>query len=118
MLVVLIQRGDGGLHWFIGRWFDSFAMPGEVAGTFNNLWNSFDYSGIHFIGFSTEHDFYPGSWQYRWIEMDLERAAKNRANVPVSAGVSMWCAIGTDSQSFVLSVDCHVRTPPRVLLYR
>ena len=40
-------------------------------------------SGIHFIGFSTEHDFYPGSWQYRWIEMDLKRAAANRANVPV-----------------------------------
>lgn len=61
------------------RW----AMPGVKTGTIAPLWNSFDYSGIHFIGFSTEHDFYPGSMQYKWIVEDLKAATANRKNVPV-----------------------------------
>lgn len=59
-----------------------FANPGVEPNSIFNLWSSFDYAGVHFIGFSTEHDFEPGSMQYRWVEADLKKAAANRANVP------------------------------------
>lgn len=29
-------------------------MPGEAPGTVNNLWNSYDFAGIHFVAVSVK----------------------------------------------------------------
>ena len=44
------------------------------------FWYSFDYGHIHVIQMSSEHDFAPGSVQYKWIEEDL--ASINRKETP------------------------------------
>jgi len=48
-------------------------------------WYSFNFGPIHFLQFSTEHAFHPGSPQYKFIETDL--AAVDRASTP-------WIVVG------------------------
>jgi len=53
------------------------------SGSSSNFWYSFDYNNlVHFISYSTEHSFEPGSLQYKWLEQDLMKADQNRKNVP------------------------------------
>jgi len=62
-----------------------FQMPGEVSGGIDDFYFSYDYSGIHFVSMCTEdyaYTYRPGSRQYNWLEQDLDRANKNRANTP------------------------------------
>ncbi|XP_065177983.1 acid phosphatase type 7-like [Sycon ciliatum] len=54
-------------------------MP-DISGS--PFYHSFDYMGIHFLMFSTEHDFSNGSAQHGWMVKDLQRAHANRENVP------------------------------------
>ncbi len=44
-----------------------FRMPGNAKGFY--YW--FDYSSIHFVVLSSEHDYAKGSKQYRWLEQHL-----------------------------------------------
>lgn len=39
-----------------------FHMP-ELPGSFKNMWYSFDFGAVHFVVYSTESDFLPGSEQ-------------------------------------------------------
>src|SRR5690348_2241694 len=39
---------------------------------FGIFWYSFNYGNIHIIMMSTEHDYTPGSKQYKWLEQDLK----------------------------------------------
>lgn len=57
-------------------------MPhaGRVSPT--TFWHSFDYAGVHFTMFSTEHNFSIGSAQHSWIVDDLQQANANRQQVP------------------------------------
>jgi len=48
-------------------------------------WYSFNFGPIHFLQFSTEHAFHPGSPQFKFIETDL--AAVDRASTP-------WIVVG------------------------
>jgi len=61
-----------------------FQMPSyaPASGGNGNFWYSVDHSYAHWTFMSTEHDYSPGSAQYQWIQQDLEKAAKNRQNVP------------------------------------
>jgi len=43
-----------------------------------NLFYSFDYSSIHFVALSSEHEHIPGSTQYRWLENDLKRVDRKK----------------------------------------
>ncbi|CAK0782920.1 hypothetical protein CVIRNUC_006115 [Coccomyxa viridis] len=43
-------------------------------------WYSFDHGPMHFLQFSTEHDFSPGSEQFAWILRDLKSV--NRTKTP------------------------------------
>jgi len=59
-----------------------FRMPENGKG---NMFYSFDFGGVHFITMNTEieyDDFAPGSFQYRWIENDLNQANNNRRETP------------------------------------
>jgi hypothetical protein len=46
---------------------------------------SFDHGPIHFLQFSSEHDFAPGSEQYAWILQDLKS---------VNRSVTPWVIVG------------------------
>jgi hypothetical protein len=62
-------------------------MPGlesaqpSYSGT--NMWYSFDYANMHFVGISTEPSTEAsavGTQQYQWMEQDLESAIKRKQN--------------------------------------
>ncbi|EGC38724.1 hypothetical protein DICPUDRAFT_86395 [Dictyostelium purpureum] len=38
----------------------------------SDTWYSFDYNGVHFVGFSSEHDYTPLSPQFAWLENELK----------------------------------------------
>ena len=42
-----------------------------------NLFFSFDYGQLHFVHFSSEHPYSPGSEQYAFLEEDLGQARNN-----------------------------------------
>jgi len=52
-------------------------MPLKSKG---DAWYSFDFGPIHFLQYSTEHDFEIGSQQYKFIEDDLKSV--NRSKTP------------------------------------
>jgi hypothetical protein len=57
--------GEGGIPVF-------FRFKGMGTGNGNGpYWYSFDVGSVHFVHWSSEHDFTPGSPQYRWLEQDL-----------------------------------------------
>jgi len=60
-----------------------FHSPSNGNGLF---WYSFDIGPIHFLIFSTEHDFLPSSPQYEWLEKDL--SSVNRTRTP-------WLIVGS-----------------------
>ncbi|CAK8992480.1 unnamed protein product [Durusdinium trenchii] len=68
-----------------------FTMPGAAASN-GNLWYSFDYGGVHFMTFSTEHHL---NIQLPFIKADLEIASANRETVPwivVFAHKPLYCS--------------------------
>ena len=68
-----------------------FTMPG-VASSNGNLWYSFDYGGVHFMTFSTEHHL---DVQLPFIKADLAAATANREKVPwivVFAHKPLYCS--------------------------
>ena len=72
--------GNHERQWSFAAYRNWLQMPRIGPGT--EFWYSFDYLGVHFVSFSTEHDFSPDSVQWKWIKEDLEKANKNRAKVP------------------------------------
>ncbi|KJE92073.1 nucleotide pyrophosphatase/phosphodiesterase [Capsaspora owczarzaki ATCC 30864] len=67
-----------------------FHMPDNGNSVF---WYSFDYGSVHFLQFSAEHDFLPGSDMYKWIANDL--ASVDRSVTPwifVSAHRPAYCS--------------------------
>jgi len=77
---------------------EKFRMPGNESGTGTNMFYSFDFYNIHFVGINTESD-YPGAPEFdpepspkntqqkyylqeNWLHEDLSKAVANRANVP------------------------------------
>lgn len=59
-----------------------FHMPSERSSGFSNHWWSIDIGYAHFTMISSEHEYQPGSPQYKWMEYDLRKANANRKNVP------------------------------------
>eukprot|EP00879_Flechtneria_rotunda_P003651 GHRR01003888.1.p1 GENE.GHRR01003888.1~~GHRR01003888.1.p1 ORF type:complete len:559 (+),score=122.66 GHRR01003888.1:217-1677(+) len=57
-------------------------------------WYSFDFGPIHFLQYSTEHAFNPGSEQHAWVLSDL--AAVNRSRTP-------WVVVGGHRPIYISS---------------
>lgn len=57
-------------------------MPYKSSDSETPFWYSFDYMGIHFLSFSTEHSFNQSSAQFAFMRQDLIQANRNRQRVP------------------------------------
>ncbi|KAF6263717.1 Metallo-dependent phosphatase-like protein [Scenedesmus sp. NREL 46B-D3] len=57
-------------------------------------WYAFDFGPIHFLQYSTEHPFHPGSEQHAWVLSDL--AAVDRAATP-------WLVVGGHRPMYIAS---------------
>eukprot|EP00455_Lapot_gusevi_P052945 TRINITY_DN8158_c0_g1_i17.p1 TRINITY_DN8158_c0_g1~~TRINITY_DN8158_c0_g1_i17.p1 ORF type:complete len:243 (+),score=60.89 TRINITY_DN8158_c0_g1_i17:88-816(+) len=57
--------------------FYRFHMPDNGRHLY---WYSFDYGNVHVVQMSSEHDYFPGSPQYTWMQQDL--SAVNRSLTP------------------------------------
>lgn len=53
-------------------------ITGVNSGSNTNLFYSWDYSYVHFISLSTEHNFNKGSEQYNWLRRDLEKVDRKK----------------------------------------
>lgn len=87
----MVAAGNHEHYYNFSGYRTRFTMPGLAAAT-GNLWYSFDYGGVHFAVFSTEHDLEP---QAIWLRQDLQKAAANRGLVPwivVMAHKPMYCS--------------------------
>eukprot|EP00732_Lithocolla_globosa_P001308 Lithocolla_globosa_v1_NODE_625_length_3568_cov_66.349274.p1 type:complete len:594 gc:universal NODE_625_length_3568_cov_66.349274:1884-103(-) len=67
---------DGGGECGVPMYY-RYHMPDNGNALF---WYSFDYGNMHIMQMSTEHDFFPDSEQYEWMERDL--AGVNRSDTP------------------------------------
>jgi hypothetical protein len=54
--------------------------PQPAPSTIKTPWWSYDVGLIHFVGISTEHDYFTNSAQWRWLENDL--ATVDRSKTP------------------------------------
>jgi hypothetical protein len=86
--------------------FKTFQMPGR-NGAVNDVYYSFDWGNIHMTLFSAEHDFLPGSAQYKFLEADL--AAVDRSRTP-------WLLVGTHRPMYSSSI-AHTIDPAHPLGY-
>lgn len=68
--------------------YNRFHMPDNGNSLF---WYSFDFGSIHFLQFSAEHDFLPGSDMYNWIERDLQS---------VNRSVTPWIVVSTHRPAY------------------
>ncbi|KAF0698960.1 Aste57867_10451 [Aphanomyces stellatus] len=94
--------------------FHRFTGPANGHGLF---WYSFDYAMVHVIQLSSEHDFLPGSAQYKWLEADLARL--NRTAHPwvvVTAHRMMYTTQLDEVEDYMVSV--HFRDAVEPLLTR
>ncbi|EGC38726.1 hypothetical protein DICPUDRAFT_28115 [Dictyostelium purpureum] len=62
--------GNHDIFYDLSVYSRTWQMPADNEG---DTWYSFDYNGVHFVGFSSEHDFFPLSPQYEWLEKDLRK---------------------------------------------
>ena len=93
----------GYLNWY--------TMPSTQSGSTSPFWFSFDYLGIHFLSFSTEHPFDQNSTQFAWIKQDLIKANSNRDQVP-------WIIVYGHRPLYCTSVVCSERCETEAPVYR
>jgi len=56
-------------------------------------WYSFNYGLVHYIMMSTEHDYTPGSRQYKWLESNLKSVDRKVTPFVIIAGHrAMYCS--------------------------
>lgn len=82
---------DSGMQCGVGYIY-RFKMPSQsdtpvsdtdcLSSYLTQVWYSFDYGLVHWTAISTEHDFSPGSAQYKWLDADLQVANEDRETVP------------------------------------
>ncbi|XP_057306826.1 uncharacterized protein LOC130645009 isoform X4 [Hydractinia symbiolongicarpus] len=106
--------GEGGFRpsWFNGGddsggecgvpMYKRFHMPDNGNAVW---WYSYDFGLVHFIMMSTEHDYSPGSRQYKWLENDLRNV--NRSLTPwviIGGHRAMYCSESIKSD-YIVSVN-------------
>eukprot|EP01116_Phalansterium_solitarium_P017014 TRINITY_DN408_c0_g1_i1.p1 TRINITY_DN408_c0_g1~~TRINITY_DN408_c0_g1_i1.p1 ORF type:complete len:427 (-),score=158.50 TRINITY_DN408_c0_g1_i1:285-1427(-) len=73
--------GNHERQYNFSAYLNRMSMPSERSGS--RFWYSFDYNSlVHFVAFSTEHDFSNSSEQHAWLVKDLAAAYANKHNVP------------------------------------
>ncbi|KAL0488177.1 purple acid phosphatase [Acrasis kona] len=70
MVVVGNHESDAGFKAYKHRFTNSTGRNSNSKE--GNIYYSFNYQNVHFIGLSTEHNFSRGSRQYNWLKSDLK----------------------------------------------
>ncbi|GAB1598198.1 probable purple acid phosphatase 20 [Argonauta hians] len=78
----MVLPGNHEVQFDFGAYLNWFRMPFLESNSESPFWYSFDYMGVHFSMFSTEHDVNQSSVQYQWLKKDLHKANLNREKVP------------------------------------
>ncbi|XP_041376911.1 acid phosphatase type 7-like isoform X2 [Gigantopelta aegis] len=86
-------------------------MPSTESYSNSTFWFSFDYMGVHFVSFSTEHEFMQNSTQFHWMESDLKAANRNRRAVP-------WVFVFGHRPLYCTSVICRERCKVEAPVFR
>ena len=68
---------------------------------------SFDFGNTHIIQFSSEHDYTPGSEQYKWLESDLKKV--NRASTPFVIVTSHRPMYNSENYQSDYTVELYIR---------
>ncbi len=74
----------------------TFARYSGPSTGFGVFWYSFDVGNVHFVLWSSEHDYTPGSAQEAWLRADL---------LGVDRGVTPWLIVGMHRPMFNARVD-------------
>ena len=77
----MVGVGNHDMFYGAAAYSTRFGMPWEVSKG-NSFWYSYDIGYIHMVSASSEHSFLPNSDQMKWLITDLEKARRNRKNVP------------------------------------
>ncbi|XP_067651531.1 uncharacterized protein [Haliotis asinina] len=107
----MVAPGNHEAQFEFAAYLNWLKMPYEESGSASPFWYSFDYMGIHFVAYSTEHDFSPNSTQYLWMEQDLKKANQNRENVP-------WIMVFGHRPLYCTSIVCIERCDIEAPRYR
>jgi len=95
-----------------------FYMPNN--GGNENLWYSIDHGNVHWIFFSTQDDYTPGTPQYNWLQQDLIAANKNRENVGWIIFVThrpMYCSDTDEESQHIPGASIQVALEPILVQY-
>ena len=57
---------------------ERFYRPSTASNSDSPFYYSFNFSSVHFVSISSEHDYNPGSAQYQWLAHDLAVADQDR----------------------------------------
>ena len=72
-----VAPGNHEHYYNFSGYLHRFSMLADDKTSINNLYNSFDIGGVHFVAFSTEHDYSPGSPQVQWMAADLAKVDRS-----------------------------------------
>eukprot|EP01132_Coremiostelium_polycephalum_P000878 gene878-1099_t len=83
--------GNHDIFYDLAVYRSTFNMPAPHASA---SWYSFDYNGVHFVSFSTEHIYTPFSPQHLWLENNLKayRSKNPTGWIIVYAHRPMYCS--------------------------
>lgn len=88
-----------------GGYLKRAGAPGPFVGTdIAPLWYSYDHGPIHFLVYSTELDFYPGSPQYKCAPTDTSHQIYCKKLFENSELILVWTA----TLSQLLRLECNV----------
>ncbi|KAF2075454.1 hypothetical protein CYY_003235 [Polysphondylium violaceum] len=76
-LPYMVCPGNHDIFFDLDVYRKTFLMPSNKL---DESWYSFNFSGVHFVGFSSEHDFLPFSTQYNWLENELKQYRQQSPN--------------------------------------
>lgn len=104
MVPTMICPGNQDADFDFAGLRNRFTMPWQRSNSSSPYYYSFDFGNVHFVAFSTEHDYSVGSDQYEWMAADLAAASQSStadwvvvyAHRPMYCSNLAWCPSATN----------------------
>ena len=85
----MVAVGNHEAAYNFSHYRERFSMPNEASGSPTPLYSSFNVGPIHFVSLDVERYFFTQYYdmqhlrmQFEWLQTDLEKATRNRAQQP------------------------------------